>query len=86
MQYEVQINGTGYTDYVIREDGTLVMNSGSKPAVVTYIRALCPIDAREINSSQAFALFALIMQLHQELNTPVVTGDVSWSDIVSGAK
>ena len=86
MRYEIQINGSGYTDHVIKEDGTLVTNGGSKPALVTYIRVVCPIDAVSINSNQAFALFALIMQLHKELNKPIVTGDVSWDDIVAGAK
>lgn len=87
MRYEVSFNGSGYVDYTIREDGTLV--SGPEPSravLVTYIRVLTPINSVGINSNQAFALFALIMQLHKELNKPIVTGDLTWDEVVKGAK
>lgn len=87
MRYEISINGQGYVDYTIKEDGTLV--SGAAPAravLVTYIRVIAPVDARGINRSQSFALFALLMQLNKSLSKPLVTGDLTWDEIVAGAK
>jgi hypothetical protein len=91
MRFEVSFNGSGYVDYTIKEDGTLV--SGPEPSravLVTYIRVLTGSNSNNgsasINNSQAFALFALIMQLHKALNNPIVTGDLTWDEVVKGAK
>ena len=86
MRYEIQINGHGFVDHTIKEDGTLVSNPNSKPVIVTHIRVICPGDSTAISHNQAFALFALIMQLHKELSRPFVVGAVSWDEIVAGAK
>ena len=84
MRYEIQMNGFGYTDHVIREDGTLVTNSGAKPHLITNIRVVS--DEDRPSNAQCFALFVLIMQLHKELNKPIVSGDLTWEEIVAGAK
>lgn len=84
MFYEVNVNGHGYHDHLIREDGTLVTNTGSTPVLVTHINVLA--SSGTPSRAQCFAVFALIMQLHQELKKPVVTGSLTWDEIVAGAK
>lgn len=83
MKYQVNVNGKGYHDYVIKEDGTLVTNRGPEEVLITHI---CVMSKGPVTNNQCFALFALIMQLHKELSTPDVVGGVSWDDIVQGAK
>lgn len=84
MQYQITINGSGYHDHLIKADGTIVTNSGSKPVLTTHIN-IVGVAARP-TSDQCFSLFALIMQLHRELNRPLVIGDMTWEEIAAGAK
>jgi hypothetical protein len=84
--YEVRFNKGGYSDYVIKSDGTIVTNKGSGAVLVTHINVLSDNDGRSASSRQCFSLFALIMQLQKELTKPVVAGDITWDEIVAGAK
>jgi hypothetical protein len=83
MIYEVHYNKGGFSDYVIREDGTIVSNNGPvRPVLVTHINVI----GGTATPKQSFSLFALIMQLQKELTRPLVVGDISWDEIVAGAK
>ena len=82
MIYEIHFNKGGFSDYVIREDGTIVTNKGSQAVLVTHINVV----GVAANNKQCFSLFALVMQLQKALTRPLVTGDMTWDEIVAGAK
>ena len=85
MRYNIVINGDGLFDHTIKHDGTLVSSAvRGKPVLITDINIQAA--ARVVSNAQYFALFVLLMQLNKELKTPVVTGDVTWDEIVKGAK
>lgn len=84
MKYQIQFNSKHYADFTIKKDGTIVAGGGTKPVTVTFINVLDVTG--DPNQNQCFSLFALIMQLHKELNTPDVAGNMSWEEIVKGAK
>ena len=84
MQYVISINGSGYKDHVIKEDGTLVSKKDSRAVLVTYIDVLAP--GGSVSNAQYFALFTLITVLNKELRRPIVSGNLTWDEIVDGAK
>lgn len=84
MKYQIIFNTNNYADFTIKHDGTIVTGAVTKPVSVTYIKV--EEVTGDPNHNQCFALFALIMQLHKELNMPNVVGNMSWEEIVKGAK
>lgn len=85
MRYDISINGNGYFDHVIKEDGTLVSGpASSSPVLITHINVIAP--GANVTPPQYFALFTLITLLQKELSRPLVTGNLSWQEIVDGAK